>query len=867
LFSRTATLALVALLAGAFALTDPVRGAGESVARAAEAAWQGVFGERAKSASPQRMIVVLEAPSLADRMAQAETTPGAEEQKRWVSEADASQRVLISRLASRGLRVRRELSFTRTLNGFSALLDPRAVVELEKSAGIAGVYPVRTVYPASISSRALTRAEFRMGAGRRPDLSLPGFDGSGLRIGLLDSGVELEHPYLNGRVLPGIDLVDKDKRAAAEPKPDDPKRVESHGTRMAGLLVGSGGPAALQGVAPQARVLPIRILGWERAADGSYTLLGRGDVLLAGLERAVDPDADGDVEDSVNVALAAVVEPYASFSDSPEARAVSGASRLGTLVVAPAGNDGRGGRGFGTVGAPGGASEALAVGALDTRREVLQAHTVIRVGDETVLDRRVPVLGTLPPSGRLPAAALLGPSLAEPERPARDIADGGELADLFDAKGLSRVAGRAAIVPASTDALETQARHATTAGAAALLVYGSSLRAGTLDLDETAAVPVAGVPAEAARAALAGLARGEVVSVEFGRVQRVANSTVGRIAAFSSGGVSYAGRVKPDLVAPGVGLATADGGSNVDGSPRYATVTGSSASAAVVAGAAAVLAQARPGLTAPELRSLLVGSAQQIVRAGVADPVTVQGAGLLDPPAAAAAEIAAQPVTLAFGRAGREGWRVAQTIRIRNLSTRQLEIGFGISRDKWGEPELAFSASPANLALRSGASADVTLVASAAGPLEGEAGGSFVVSPQGSRAIRLPWAVSFRPEQPADLLSSVSLSNRVFAVSDTAPAVLAFRAGNVATSANGHTIEPVELLVAELWTAKGKKLGVLHRLHDLLPGRYAFGLTGRGPRGGKLAPGRYVLRLVAKPVAGDVAAASTRVDVPFTISR
>jgi len=67
-------------------------------------------------------------------------------------------------------------------------------------------------------------------------------------------------------------------------------------------------------------------------------------------------------------------------------------------------------------------------------------------------------------------------------------------------------------------------------------------------------------------------------------------------------------------------------------------------------------------------------------------------------------------------------------------------------------------------------------------------------------------------------------------------------------------------------TAKGKRLGVLTRLHDLLPGRYAFGVTGRGPRGNELAEGAYVLRLVAHPVAGDAGAKATTVDVPFTIT-
>jgi hypothetical protein len=343
--------------------------------------------------------------------------------------------------------VRRERTFTRTLNGFSARLDARAQAELERSDGVAGVYPVRAVYPAALTAETLALPEFRPGAGRRPDVGLPGFDGAGHRIALLDSGVALEHPFLRGRVARGLDLVDGDRRAAAEPKPDDPSRVESHGTRMAGILVGGAGPAGLGGIAAGARVFPIRILGWERAGDGSYALMGTGDTLLAGLERAVDPDGDGDVEDVADVTLAAVVEPYSSFADSPESRAVEGATRLGTLVVASAGNDGRAGRGFGTVGAPGGAAAALTVGALDARREVLDARTIVRVGDDELLDARTAALGALRPDGELPVAALVGPSLGNAERPETELASGTELADFFDPRGLSRVAGRAVLLP------------------------------------------------------------------------------------------------------------------------------------------------------------------------------------------------------------------------------------------------------------------------------------------------------------------------------------------------------------------------------------------------------------------------------------
>ena len=859
--------ALIALLATAFVLVDPVRGAGESVFRAASAAWNGVFGDRPKPASAQRVIVVLSSPSLAERMGAAETPPTPEEQKRWVAEADAAQRLLLARLAARGVRVERAFSFTRTLNGFSALVDARAQAELERNALVAGLYPVRTLYPASVVSRTLARDDFRPDAGRRPDAPLPGFDGSGMTIALLDSGVDRAHPYLRGRVLPGVDLVGRDRRVAPEAKPDEPRRVETHGTRMAGILVGSGGPAGLHGAAPGALVLPIRILGWERAADGSYALMGRGDALLAGLERAVDPDSDGDVEDAAKIALAAVVEPYASFGDSPESRAVDGATRLGTLVVAPSGNDGRAGRGFGTVGAPGGASAALTVGALDARAEVLAARTALRTGGDDLFDADLRVLGAVAPRGSLPVAGLLGPSLADPRRAPTAVASGRALADFFDKDGVSRVAGRAALLPAGDGSLEAKVRHAATAGASAVLVFGTTLPAGALDLDETVALPVVAVPEDAARAALERLVGGENLTVRFADVTRRRNPSSGQVAPFSSGGIAFDGHVKPDVVAAGVGLATSDAGRNADGSARFATVTGSSVGAAVVAASAAAVAEARPGLTASELRSLLVGSARQLVRDGRPVPVTVQGAGVADAGAAAAAEVAVEAVGLAFGRAGGDGWRVSQRVTVRNVSARPLDIGFAIARDRAGGPEISFAAAPAHLALPPASSAQVTLVASAKAGATGTASGAFVVSPEGSRPARIPWAVTFRGKETNALLSDVQLSHRKFAASDTGPAVVAFRAGRVVEDAHGHAVEPVEVLVADVWTAKGAHVGVLARLRDLLPGRYALGLTGRGPQGKKLEPGEYVLRLRARPVAGDHDARATTVDVPFTITR
>ena len=129
-------------------------------------------------------------------------------------------------------------------------------------------------------------------------------------------------------------------------------------------------------------------------------MYGRSDQLIAGLDRAVDPNGDGDEHDAVRVALVGVTEPYAAFTDGPEAQAVQGALDLNTLVVTPAGNDGGAGPAFGSVAGPAGAPGALAVAATDARAEQPQVRVVLRRGLDVILDRRVPLLGAAAPGAR-----------------------------------------------------------------------------------------------------------------------------------------------------------------------------------------------------------------------------------------------------------------------------------------------------------------------------------------------------------------------------------------------------------------------------------------------------------------------------------
>ena len=149
---RAAPLALIAL-----GLTLVLVGAGTSEKRLATLSssateWRGlVGGVRPRVSVGQRMIVVLRAPSLADRVARAGGQATESQERQWTASALAAQQQVLATLAQHGIHVRVDHNFTRVLNGFSAPLDTQAVATLEREPEVAGVYPVRVAYPATLS--------------------------------------------------------------------------------------------------------------------------------------------------------------------------------------------------------------------------------------------------------------------------------------------------------------------------------------------------------------------------------------------------------------------------------------------------------------------------------------------------------------------------------------------------------------------------------------------------------------------------------------------------------------------------------------------------------------------------------------------
>jgi subtilisin family serine protease len=812
--------------AGALALVVGGSGTRAAIPPAAsidEAGWQGVLGVRAAVSAAQRYVVVLRGPSLAARV-RVEGGSATEAQMRsWTATTVGAQEQFLRRIAASGAQVTPEHRYARVLNGFSARLDPTSLALLERDREVVGIFPVRVAYPAADS---VTPGLSALGPASVPGLGLPGFDGSGVVVALLDTGVDPSHPFLRDSVLPGIDVITPGSGGIPQPHPTVPGRPERHGTELAGIVTGSDGPGGLHGVAPGASILPIRVAGWQPDSEGGYAVYSRTDQLLAGLEAAVDPNDDGDAHDAARVALVGVAEPYAAFPDGPLGRAVAGAAALDVLVVAPAGNDGRAGPVFGSIAGPGGAPAALTVAATDGRPVSPTVRVHVRAGLRVLFDGVLPLGGA--PTDTVTADVI----------PVSRTAGSRGLEGYFGKDGVSTIAGGAVLLPRgglSDEAVEESA----SAGARSILVEGP-LPAGAFSLDVPSGVPVVGLPAELSRSIRALVASGIPVTAAVGAVHTAANPDGGSIAAFSSRGLAFGGVLKPELVAPGVSIPTSEPGRSSEGEVRYGTVSGTSVSAAVAAGAAAVVAAARPRASALDLMSLLVGSSL-----GPDDPAS-SWTGTLDLQAALQQEVVVEPAVLSFPPVSKGAVSFEQTIRVRNISTRRLFVPVG-SGPKDGAVEVApVSEAPR---LRPGRSGEVVLRVEVGRVSEDTetAAGELVLHVSGSRRVRLPWVLPV-PDAGTDLLSNVSLRETGDRVSDATPAVVSFVAGAIGGGTDPE-VRPLDLLEVQLWRGSDL-LGVLSRRRELLPGRYTFGLTGRGPQGERLPRGSYVVRLVAQPDDG-----------------
>ncbi|MGW7267604.1 type VII secretion-associated serine protease mycosin [Streptomyces sp. NPDC054842] len=154
--------------------------------------------------------------------------------------------------------------------------------------------------------------------------------GAGITVAVLDTGVDAQHPDLAGNVLTGKDMVGFGARRGD-------RSWARHGTAMAGIIAGHGHGAGngdgVMGIAPEAKILPVRVILEDGDSARGKARNTRGNALAEGIRWAADHGAD-----VINLSLGD--DSKSAHPEPAEDEAVQHALKKGAVVVASAGNGG-----------------------------------------------------------------------------------------------------------------------------------------------------------------------------------------------------------------------------------------------------------------------------------------------------------------------------------------------------------------------------------------------------------------------------------------------------------------------------------------------------------------------------------------------
>jgi serine protease len=203
--------------------------------------------------------------------------------------------------------------------------------------------------------------------------------GAGATVAIVDSGAAADHPDLRGRVVAGHDFVDGD---------ETPQDGDGHGTHVTGIIgAATGNGVGIASVAPQARLMPVRVLG----DDGSGTV----EAIAAGIDWARTHGAD-----VINLSLGSEVPVVGAVGGDAIDAAIRRALSAGIVVVAAAGNSG-----LPVCEQPAASAGLLCVGAVDKRaaRSLFSSFGsglgIVAPGGSALPATDENVLSTMPPDG------------------------------------------------------------------------------------------------------------------------------------------------------------------------------------------------------------------------------------------------------------------------------------------------------------------------------------------------------------------------------------------------------------------------------------------------------------------------------------
>ncbi|WP_195575976.1 S8 family serine peptidase [Paenibacillus sp. 1001270B_150601_E10] len=523
--------------------------------------------------------------------------PSAGEQERKIR----LEHIAFKAQAEKSLDILFKHEYTKAFNGYSVTLPANQVERLTRLSGVKAVYPNLEYKTLPVDNGyafkpLMDESAPHIGADKLWDI---GVTGKGIKVGVLDTGVDYKHPSLKGAYKGGWDFVDNDNDPMETlPDPTKPPMADgteyhtTHGTHVSGTIVGRGNPKEsnaengwVKGVAPEADLYVYRVLG-------PY---GRGSTenIIAAIERSIT-----DKMDVINLSLGGKFN-NAFTADSV---AVNNAMLAGVTVVLAAGNEGPN---DGTVSTPGG------------------AHIPISVGASTP-PMITPIFESQGISSVYAQLAEYAPEISEPGTTFEAVY--AKFGKPEDYKNLD-VSGKLALVMRGEISFQEKALNAAKAGAAAVIIYNNEpgeLKA-TLG-SEGQYVPTYTISKDAGITLLANVEKGE--SISFNTVQEQ-----DLLADFSSRGpINPDFSIKPDITAPGVAIRSSVPAWDGNYADAYKDSQGTSMAAPHIAGAAALLLEKYEGsVKTSDLKALLMNNAVPMKDRNHKDyTVTEQGAGRVD---------------------------------------------------------------------------------------------------------------------------------------------------------------------------------------------------------------------------------------------
>jgi len=541
--------------------------------------------------------------------------------------------------AAAGVRYSGTRRFSELWNGVTISATAREVSKVRGLPGVQGVYPDVKVslaqqeeQPGNVADLVTALAQ----TGADIAQSELGLSGRGVHVAVIDTGVDFDHPDLGGcfgpgcRVEKGFDLVgdDFDNDLVTTPTPDPiPDDCNGHGTHVAGIIGANGG---LKGVAPGVTFHAYRVFGCE----GSTT----SEIMIDAMERARRGGAD-----VVNMSIGAAFQ----WPQYPTAKAADNLVRHGVVVVASAGNDGA--AGLYSLSAPSVGKNVISVASFNNTHANLNAFSISP--DDTKI-------------GYLEAAGAPAP----PKSGSFPMARTGTTTTTNDACNplpAGSLTGKVVLIRRGTCSFNQKAFNAQSAGAAGVVLYNNVAGFLSPTVAGPPAITIPVVAVTAARGALIDgrLASGAVTLTWTNTFGSEPNPTANLISAFSSYGAAPDLSFKPDIGAPG-GLVRSTLPLEQGG---YGVLSGTSMSSPHVAGAVALMLEARPHADPKEVERRLQNSARPHLwfgnpALGFLDNVHRQGAGMLQINDAVLADAIVSPSSLALGEI--ESGSVTKTLRI-----------------------------------------------------------------------------------------------------------------------------------------------------------------------------------------------------------